>query len=266
MKGNEGTMALRLKITKPYEIRKSRFIELDLLRGFAIIFMIFLHVIWDLDYFGLVPMNTQIYKLQVLVPSMFFVLLGICLTVCSSKKINSSIEKKKNFYKHLLLRGLKIIGCGMAITLVSLIFISDRPIFFGVLHCIGFSIILSIPFLKFRYLNIIPAIFVFISGYFVGSFPVEDPTFLHLAIGLHQSDISLHTVDYFPLLPWFGACLFGIALGDILYKGNERRFKIPDLSKYKPVTLFSWLGKHSLAIYLVHQPIIAGALSLFVIF
>lgn len=266
MKGNEEPMTLNLKIKKPNNIHYSRFIELDFLRGFAIIFMIFLHVIWDLDYFGLVPMNTQIYRLQVIVPAIFFVLLGICLTVSSNKKINSPLKDQKTYYKHLLIRGLKIIGFGIIITLVSLIFISDKPIIFGVLHCIGFSIILSIPFLKIKYLNIMPATFIIIIGYLIGKFPVENPTVLHLVIGLHQSNISLHTVDYFPLLPWFGACLFGIVLGNLLYNGNERRFKIPDLSKYKPVTIFSWLGKHSLAIYLVHQPIIAGALTLLIIF
>jgi uncharacterized membrane protein len=252
-------------LKKTYNKHTTRFIELDLLRGFAIIFMIFLHIIWDLDYFGILPMNTQIYRFQICVPAMFFVLLGICLNVSSSKKINKLIIDEKKFYRHLFLRGLKIIGLGMVITLVTMIFLPDRPIIFGVLHCIGFSIILSIPFLKLKYLNIIPATLSILAGYFFGQIAVENPTFLHLAVGLHQSNIALHTVDYFPLLPWFGACLIGIALGNLLYKNNIRRFKIPDISRYKPVAIFSWLGKHSLAIYLVHQPIIAGVLSIYVI-
>jgi len=75
-----------------------------------------------------------------------------------------------------------------------------------------------------------------------------------------------YTIDYFPLLPWLGVCLLGIALGDIMYKDNKRRFPLPDLSKYRPSKLFSWLGQHSLAIYLLHQPVIAGVLFLFLIF
>jgi len=254
------------KLKKTYNKHTTRFIELDLLRGFAIIFMIFLHIIWDLDYFGLLPMNNQIYRFQICVPAMFFVLLGICIHVSANKKIYNSIYDEKKYYKHLFFRGIKIIGLGMIITLVSMIFLSDRPIFFGVLHCIGFSIILCIPFLKLKYFNIIPASFLLIVGYFFGKISIENPTILHLAIGLHQSNISQYTVDYFPLFPWFSACLIGIALGSILYRDNERRFSIPDLSKYTPVKLFSWLGKHSLVIYLVHQPIIAGVLSILVIF
>ncbi|MHA1487713.1 MAG: heparan-alpha-glucosaminide N-acetyltransferase domain-containing protein, partial [Promethearchaeota archaeon] len=71
--------------------------------------------------------------------------------------------------------------------------------------------------------------------------------------------------DYFPLIPWFGATLVGIVLGSILYKDNKRRFYLPDLSKYKSFTMLSWVGKHSLAIYLFHQPVIAGMLFIFVL-
>ena len=147
-----------------------------------------------------------------------------------------------------------------------MVFIPDRPIFFGVLHCIGLSIILSIPFLKFRCYNLIIANIIILAGLIIGQFSIENPTIIHIAIGLHQTNIYSHTVDYFPLLPWFGGCLFGIALGDFLYKGNRRKFNLPDISKYKPVTMFSWLGQHSLVIYLLHQPIIAGALSIFIFF
>lgn len=255
------------QLTKPKKQTNSgRFIELDVLRGFAIIFMIFLHIIWDLDYFGFMPINTQIYQFQKIVPAMFFVLLGVCLVVSKNKKIIQSSYDEKRYNKHLFLRGLKIIGLGIVITIITLIFIPDRPIFFGVLHCIGFSIILSIPLLKSNYYNIIFVILIIITGFLLNWYPVENPTAFHLAVGLHQANIAQHTIDYFPIFPWFGVCLLGIILGNIMYKGNERRFKIPDISKYKPVTMFSWLGKHSLAIYLLHQPVIAGALSIFVFF
>ena len=131
---------------------------------------------------------------------------------------------------------------------------------------VGFSIILSIPLLKFNYYNFFFATWIILIGILFGQYPVENPTVLHLAVGLHQANIAQYTIDYFPLFPWFGACLFGIVLGKLLYIGDERRFRIPDISKYKPVTMFSWLGKHSLAIYLLHQPIIAGALSIYMIF
>lgn len=244
-------------------INYRRFIELDVLRGLAIIFMIYLHILWDLDYFGIMPINNEIYKFQKIIPAMFFVLVGMCLIVSRNRQMSKPSFDEKKYDKHLLIRGLKILSLGMVITFITMLLLPDKPIFFGVLHCIGLSIILCIPFLKFKSYNLLFGVMIIIAGLTMNLFPVEDPTILHLAVGFHQGDVAQYTIDYFPLLPWFGISLLGIALGNILYRDNERRFKMPDLSRYKPAKIFSWLGQHSLAIYLVHQPIIAGTLSVF---
>ena len=241
-----------------------RFIELDVLRGIAIGLMIYLHILWDLDYFGIYPLNQEIYQLQRIVPPIFFMLVGVCLAVSRNKNINCSIEKIKKYNNHLIKRGLKILGVGVAISIATFIFVPNRPIIFGVLHFIGLSIILSIPFIKFKKYNILFAIIFILIGIFIGGYHIENPSIIHLILGIHQANIWEYTIDYFPLLPWFGVTLFGIALGDYLYKDNKRRFRLPDLSKYKPLAMFSWLGKHSLAIYILHQPIIAGMLSIYI--
>ncbi|MCK5112391.1 MAG: DUF1624 domain-containing protein [Thermoplasmatales archaeon] len=248
-------------LNKPVnKIHSTRFIELDILRGCAIAIMIFYHLLWDLDYFDLVSLNNSIYQYNRLFPPIFFLLVGICLAISNNKKQTPNQQTK-----HLFIRGSWIFSLGMVLTALTLIIIPEKPILFGALHCIGLSIILSIPFLKFKSYNIIFAAVIILVGIIVGSYTVENSSLLHLVIGFYQAGIWNHTIDYFPLLPWFGIILVGIALGDFLYKDNKRRFKIPDLSKYKPVTIFSWLGQHSLSIYLLHQPIIAGALFIFVI-
>jgi len=241
-----------------------RFIELDVLRGFAIVGMIFLHILWDLDYFGLVPLNMRIYQFQGTIPLLFFLLIGICLAVGWAKRDNMSIEKQKEFQQSLILRGLKIFSLGMIFTTITLIFMPGRPIVFGVLHFIGLSIILSVPFLKLKVHTVLFAVVLILAGIVLGGFVVENPTAIHLAIGLHQANVWKYTIDYFPLIPWFGFVLLGIALGSVLYCGNERRFNVPSFSKYKPVAVVSWLGRHSLAIYVLHQPVIAGALFVFI--
>ena len=116
----------------------NRFIEIDLLRGLAISLMIFGHILWDLDYFGLVSMNNSIYAvLQKTVPPLFFLLVGMSLIV-SKKRVEFKTEQDENkYYKGLVLRGLKIFSLGMVLTLFSMIFIPDRVVLFGVLHCIG---------------------------------------------------------------------------------------------------------------------------------
>jgi uncharacterized membrane protein len=239
--------------------QSQRFMELDILRGFAILFMIILHLFWDLDYFGILPLNKNFYSLNIIVPVIFFLLVGICQVVNNNKYHN----QPRKMYFRTIQRGLWILNLGMLFTLLTAVFLPDRPILFGVLHCIGCCIILSTLLLRFKSTNVILASLIIVSGLALGFFyTTENPNMVELAAGIHEPNIAAHTVDYFPILPWFGVCLLGITLGNILYKDNKRRYPLPDLSKFKPNKLFSWLGKHSLVIYLVHQPIIAGCLTL----
>lgn len=237
--------------------KHERFIELDLLRSCAILFMIFLHILWDLDYFGIYALNQTIYTTQGFVPTLFFILIGMCLAITYERDLQ---KKSKETYRRLFIRGMWIFSLGMLLTLFSVIVMPDRPIFFGVLHCIGLSIMISIPLLKYRVKNIIFGMIFIILGVAMGAYAFEEATLVHLIIGLHPIDVGHYTIDYFPLFPWLGVCLFGIGIGNMLYKGNIRRFNFPNLAKYKSVEIFSWLGKHSLAIYLAHQPLIAGVL------
>jgi len=238
-----------------------RFIELDLLRGFAISIMIIFHFLWDLDYFGIVRLNKGMYNSNIIFQALFLVLVGVTLAV----KSNRIKEPSTEMYKQIMRHGLWIFSLGMAITAVTLLVMPERPVLFGILHCIGLSIALSALFLRFKTYNIIFAAAIIAAGFIIGHYHVTHPTIFHLMVGLHQTNVWKYTIDYFPLLPWFGVTLLGVGIGNILYKDNKRRFKMPDLSNYKPITMVSWLGKHSLAIYLFHQPIIAGALTIFIL-
>jgi uncharacterized membrane protein len=248
----------------PPKPSSKRFFEIDMMRGLAIILMIFGHILWDLDYFGIMPINNVVYSfLQKTVPPLFFLLIGVSLIVSEKKMESRGMKNEQRYYLDIVSRGLKIFNLGMILTVGSLIFIPGKPVFFGVLHCIGLSVILSAVFLKFRKYNLLIALILIFLGTIIAQQSIENPTSFQLLIGLHPADIWSHTVDYFPLLPWFGICLLGIVIGDWLYSGEERRFRMPDLSKYAPVRMVQWFGKHSLTIYLLHQPVIAGVLFAF---
>jgi uncharacterized membrane protein len=81
-----------------------------------------------------------------------------------------------------------------------------------------------------------------------------------LWLGVKQ--LGRYMVDFYPLLPWFGVALLGVFCGLSLYPGGIPRFDLPDLSLKSPIRALSFLGRHSLVIYLVHQPIILGILVL----
>ena len=247
--------------------RSQRFIEIDLLRGLAITLMVFGHLLWDLDYFNLVSMNNVVYvSLQKTVPALFFIIVGVGLVV-SKKKVELKTKKEENeYYTKLIIRGLKIFNLGMILTVISMIFFPEKVIMFGVLHCIGLSIILCVPFLKYRNYNFLFGVLILFAWTIFGQLHIGNPSYFHLALGLHQMDVWRFTIDYFPLIPWFGVTLLGITIGDWLYCGDRRMFRMPDLSKYRPAKIFSWIGQHSLSIYLLHQPVIAGVLYIFIKF
>jgi len=229
---------------------RERFIELDIIRGFAISVMIFFHLLWDLDYYGLFLFDKEMYSYGAYFPTIFFVLVGVCFVISSQHRTTGQ----------LLFRGTWVFGIGIIITAVTIVMIPDKPVTFGVLHCIGLSIILSTFFIRFKAYNLFIAPFFIVGGFLIGNFHVQNPSFLHLARGLHQKNLWSYTVDYFPLLPWFGVTLLGLGVGNILYKDGKRQFTFPDIHHLIPVKAVSWLGKNSLIIYLLHQPVIAGTI------
>jgi uncharacterized membrane protein len=252
----------------PWAIKKpttTRFIELDVIRGFALMFMILLHLMWDLDYFGILKLNAEFYQSNVIVQVLFFSIVGVCQSLKSDVQ-SLPIEQRRAKTRKMAVRGLYILGLGMVISLATFIVMPDRPIFFGVLHCIGLSILISIPLVRLKEKTILIAIPCIIGGIILGNIAVETPTYLQLVLGLHPSDVMRHTIDYFPILPWFGVTMLGIAIGSLLYKDNTRQFRIPELSASRPAKFCSWCGRHTLSIYIIHQPLIAGVLTLRVLF
>ena len=226
--------------------RAERFIELDVIRGSALFLMIFLHLLWDLDFYNVMPLDTTIYSLNKIVSFTFFLVAGISVSIA---------YRRKSAY-HVIKHGIWIFNVGMGLTIITLMVIPQRPIYFGVLHCIGLSLLLSVPFIRFKKYAVLPAFCAIIAGLVIDAIPTSSPSIVQLILGLHQSNIWQYTVDYFPVLPWLGIMLLGIAIGNVAYKDGKRQFKLPNLNPYKSARMVSFFGKNSLYVYLVHQPVI----------
>ena len=240
----------------------NRFWEIDLLRGIAIILMIIFHILYDLNYFDIYKLSLYSGYFLIYVylnASLFIVLVGISLSL-SYSRAKTTLTKKELQLKYLL-RGLKIFGLGIIVTLATWIYLKDGYVIFGVLHCIGISIILAYPFIKFRYPNLILGMVLIFSGIIVKTLTFD----FYWLVWLGFTPPQFYTVDYFPLLPWFGVVLVGIFIGNSLYHKNKRRFRMKDLSQSIFVRFFCFLGRNSLIIYFLHQLIIVGLIYLFLL-
>ncbi|MCL2157579.1 MAG: DUF1624 domain-containing protein [Methanobrevibacter sp.] len=242
-----------------------RFSEIDILRGIAVIFMIIYHFFFNLRYFTGQPLPPFFWLQQYygVITILFVLIAGISLSLAAFKLKDSEIIAKKFSF-----RGIKLLSIGFFITIGTWFYPHSGFIVFGVLHLIGLSTILSIPFLiniikehyKFSlYLPLIFGIVFLVLSSFI--LKIQGPLY-YAFIGIHPS--GFYTLDYEPLFPWFSLILFGITLGLILYPQGKRRYqlssKVQDFLDFlKPI---SFLGRHSLIIYLIHQPIILGILWL----
>jgi len=234
--------------------------EIDLLRGIAVVMMIVFHFFYDLNFFSIFKIDLDSgYFLLFLysIGTTFIMLVGISLSLSYSRV--EEYKNKKQLRLKFILRGLKIFGLGLSITIVTWFYIQDGFVLFGVLHCIGLSIIIAYPFLRFKIRNLIIGILLVSVGVYLKTLTFNFGWLLWLGFKPSQ----FYTVDYFPILPWFGVVLIGIFIGNTLYPFNKRRFKIKDISQLKFVKFFCFLGRKSLIIYFLHQPILLLLIHLF---
>jgi uncharacterized membrane protein len=236
---------------------EARFWEVDLLRGAAVIMMISFHFAFDLSYFSLLPLDFYSgawFFLARGTAGLFLLLVGISLVLSASR----AEQQKRDVFRHLLKRGLWIFSLGMGLTLASYILIGEGFIIFGVLHLIGISIILSYPLLKRQRLSGLLGFSIIFAGWHLQGMEFDHPCLLWLGL----TPAGFYSLDYFPLIPWWGVVLVGVSLGSFFYWGYRRRVRLPDLSSSPPIRPFLALGRNSLLIYLVHQPILIGLLLL----
>jgi uncharacterized membrane protein len=234
----------------------SRFREIDAARGIAILMMIVFHTVFDLNFFHVMSVNVHsgFWRwFAVSTASLFLFIVGISLVVSRARaeKTLSGFALNKKF----LYRGAGIFSLGLLITLATFLYLHDGFVIFGILHLIGISVMLSPIFFCFGRFNILIGIVCIAAGAFTGTF--HGPAWL-IPFGIYPE--SFFSVDYTPLVPWFGAVLIGMGAGEFLYAGGARRYTLPKVPDIISRTL-AFLGQHSLVIYLVHQPVIIMLLA-----
>ncbi|MDD4599936.1 hypothetical protein SDC9_13797 [bioreactor metagenome] len=220
-------------------IKTARIWEIDCLRGFAIILMVVFHLIVDLkDFYS--------YPFQYL--SGFWFYTGKLSAILFIFTAGISATLGKNTFKH----GIKVFLWAMLLTLITYFYNDHTYIRFGILHFLGFSIV-SYPLLTQAH----PALLT-ITGlvWFIGGC-LFTPIIVHSAYLFPFGLVSptFESIDYYPIIPWYGVFLLGVAVGKNFYYRRQSLFA------YHPAfTPIVSLGQHSLALYLIHQPVLLLAL------
>jgi uncharacterized membrane protein len=239
--------------------RVKRFWEIDFFRGIAIILMIVFHIFFDLTFFDIYEINFKsgfFLYLWVSIPLLFLLLVGISIPL-KFNKLDKVLKKERGkIITSFVKRGLFIFMLGLFITLVTWFLIGERFIIFGILHLIGLSIIITIPLINSKWFNLFVGLVLIVVGFMTYSVRIDSSWFI--LIGIRPR--GFYTLDYFPLLPWLGVVLIGIFIGNHLYTNYKRQFSIPELGENTVVKTIGFLGRHSLFIYLIHQPLIITVL------
>ena len=227
---------------------KRRIWELDAFRGLCVLGMVAVHFVYDLiDLYRIVPWSYPDWFLVIMNWGgiLFILISGICATLG----------------RRSVRRGLIVVLCGFICTAATWgmyhfgFATKDIIIYFGVLHCLGTCMILWWLFKRLPTAALaVLGVAIAVAGLFLWYTPVDASMYL-VPLGFHPADF--YSSDYFPLLPNFGYFLIGAVLGRTVYRKKETL--LPKINHRNPVLRFLQLcGKHSLWIYLLHQPVLSG--------
>ena len=225
---------------------------IDALRGVALLGMFAFHLIWDLAYFRLVspdlPFGPGVMGFGHGVAGSFLFLVGVGLALAARDGLN-----QRAFWRRLLM----ITAAAAGVSGASYLLFPDSFIFFGILHCIALSSLLALPLLRAPLWLVALVAAAALAAPLVIASPLFDaPAFWWRGLGTREPVSN----DWRPLLPYFGVVLAG------LFTARLR------LARGLPGWLTKWRaqapasralvhgGRHSLLVYLIHQPIFLAVL------
>ncbi len=223
---------------------------MDAARGLSLILMVFYHFFYDLVVFAGAPRwifhNVVFDPLQYFFAGLFILISGV----------------SSNFSHSNVARGVKTLGVALVITLVT--YFMDMPIVFGILHFLGACMLLyGLTQKGWRRVNEkfpwhTPAFClagILLTGRFANGVLTQTP---HLwMFGLVTPEFE--SADYFPLLPWMFVFLLGTWAGKYVREG-----RLPKWFYETKVPFLPAVGRQSLLIYIMHQPVLYGLTMLIV--
>lgn len=220
---------------------------LDAARGFAILMMIAFHFCFDLTYWHLADF-------QLLSDWRWMAwrngIVGLFLFIMGMSLVLAVEQTTAHFWRRLM----QITCCAGIISVVSWFMFADRFIYFGILHFVVLAsflgqVLLRLKCLDSRWLWLSLALICLGTTWLPGAEVLDPRTLNWLGMTAHKPQ----TEDYVPLLPWFGIVLLGMALARSLQHSSYLRCHADVPAICHPAVV---LGRHSLLIYMLHQPLL----------
>jgi uncharacterized membrane protein len=221
--------------------QKSRSYEVDVLRGSAIVLMVIFHFCYNLAAFDWWDINTdkqiewRIFR-KIIVTS-FLLAVGMSSYLAYSKQLNV-LKLAKSTFKLMVIAAL--------ITAGSLFMYPTTWVYFGIIHFIAVALPISVLFVRLPHTALIVGVTCLIS-YQLGWISMN-PIW---SWSTNYIDLPKVTTDLVTFIPWISAVLMGI------YLMHKKLFDVT-ITLNKLTKTLALLGQHSLAIYLIHQPIMYG--------
>jgi uncharacterized membrane protein len=209
---------------------------LDALRGMAVLWMIIFHAAYDLRLLGFVDWDFSQgfwYGFPRVIAFTFLFCVGVSTNYAHVPRVK---------WESLWKRSLKLAAAALIISLSTYFAFPSQWIFFGTLHCILIGSLLAAMLANRRRFSWIILSLILLAQYVLG-----------FDIKWVASIIQKPSMDFIPIYPWLWAILFGMLTGPYLSK-------IKLLEQMPGSPLLNFLGRHSLKIYLLHQPLIYATL------
>ena len=239
----------RAEAMRPVAAASEREPSIDALRGLAIVAMIAYHFAFDLRFFGVTRADFEndpfwLAARGAIVAS-FLLLAGVSAVLAD----RAGVDRRR------FLRRIGVIAlCALAASVASYVIFPRTFIYFGILHCIAVSLLIVRPLVRHPVACAGLGAAIIVAG-LAFSHPAFDTRWTSW-IGFVTAKPA--TQDYVPLFPWLGVALLGVAAGHLLVRAG---FRALAPLRRSPAVLRA-MGRHSLAIYMAHQPILMASLWL----
>ena len=237
----------------------ARLWEIDVLRTFAIGLMVVYHVGYDVHLLApqvpLDPFDGVWRALQLTCASTFLTVVGISYWIADQRGLSRGLSGVALWRAHAR-RGCQVLAAALLVSLATMLALgTDDVVRFGILHLIATAVLVMLPLtVRLGGWNCVLGAGLVVAGLVLDERGSDVPG--ALVLGFDPGDAG---VDWYPLLPWMGPILVGVAIGAALYPYGERGPRLRRLIQApRGVVVAGAPGRHSLPIYLVHQPVLVG--------